>query len=82
MLSVGDRRRSEATTRTRWDLRALAASGYCPQFGLYRVDYGTPDRTRVATDAVAVLRTIIDEGLVSSDLVATHAPYATPVLCE
>jgi len=63
-------------------LRALAASGYCPQFGLYRVDYGTPDRTRVATDAVAVLRTIIDEGLVSSDLVATHAPYATPVLCE
>ena len=57
------------------------AEGYCPRFGLYRVDYGDPARARTPTAGAAVYRRIISEGRVPADLVESAGAYGTPTLC-
>lgn len=56
--------------------------GYCPRFGLYRVDYTDPTRPRSATDGLVTYRRIIAEGMVAGDLVEGREPYGAPTICE
>lgn len=55
--------------------------GYCPRFGLYRVDYASPMRTRTPTPGAAVLREIIDANEVSADLLTRQPAYVPPRPC-
>ncbi len=56
--------------------------GYCPRFGLYRVDYDDPDRPRAETDGARVYRRIIADGRVAADLHTTYAAYGDPTSCN
>jgi beta-glucosidase len=56
--------------------------GYCPRFGLYRVDYADPLRPRVPTPAADVLRQVIDAREVSDALLAMQPPYVAPRPCH
>ena len=58
------------------------AEGYCPRFGLYRVDYEDPDRARSETPGAAVYRQIIEENMVPSSLVEGGRTYGERVPCE
>lgn len=55
-------------------------SGYCPRFGLYSVDYGSPARTRTARASAMVYRQIIEAGEVSDALLTAQQAqmYRTP----
>lgn len=58
------------------------AEGYCPRFGLYRVDYDDPARPRSPTSAAGVYREIISAGRVPSGLVETRRSHGEPAPCE
>jgi beta-glucosidase len=56
--------------------------GYCPRFGLYRVDYDNPLRPRTPTPAAETFRRIIDANEVSDALLGSLPPYGVPRLCH
>lgn len=58
------------------------AEGFCPRFGLYRVDYADPARRRTPTPAADTLRRIIDEAQVSDALLREVPAYHPPTLCH
>ena len=53
------------------------AEGYCPRFGLYRVDFDSPDRTRTATDAVVLFHTLATGGRLGQAEVAAAPAYVS-----
>ncbi|MEO7092514.1 MAG: family 1 glycosylhydrolase, partial [Polyangiales bacterium] len=55
--------------------------GFCPRFGLFRVDYTTPARTRTPTAAVAVYHRIATEKKVTAEAIDALPAYSPPVLC-
>jgi beta-glucosidase len=55
--------------------------GFCPRFGLFRVDYTTPARTRSPTAAVAVYHRIATEKKVTAEAIDALPAYSPPVLC-
>ncbi|RMH41539.1 MAG: glycoside hydrolase family 1 protein [Deltaproteobacteria bacterium] len=57
------------------------SSGFCPRFGLYRVDYGDPDRRRTAGEGAAVYRRIIEANAVPVDLFADYGYPGSETLC-
>jgi beta-glucosidase len=58
------------------------AEGYCPRFGLYRIDYDDPARTRTETPGLLTYRRIIAEGMVAEDLLDNREPYGAPTVCD
>lgn len=58
------------------------AEGFCPRFGLYRVEYSNPARPRVPTMGAATLRQIIMENQVSDTLLNGTPRYSPPRLCH
>ena len=58
------------------------AEGYCPRFGLYRVDFEDPARPRSETAGSSVYEAIISAGRVPSDLVSSHRTYGERTPCE
>jgi beta-glucosidase len=58
------------------------AEGYCPRFGLWRVDYTSSQRTRTATAAVATLQSIIEANTVQAGLLDSLPPYGQAVRCD
>jgi beta-glucosidase/6-phospho-beta-glucosidase/beta-galactosidase len=58
------------------------ASGYCPRFGLYSVDYSKSDRPRSPTKAVDVLKKVIDDrGIEQSTIDALPKYVSQPKNC-
>lgn len=57
------------------------SEGYCPRFGLYRVDYGSKERTRTATEGASLYRKIIEAGRVLAADAADYV-YGAPTLCD
>ncbi|MSP15264.1 MAG: glycoside hydrolase family 1 protein [Myxococcales bacterium] len=58
------------------------ASGYCPRFGLYHVDFESADRTRRAGEGAEVYRRIIDANTVPVELYGVYPRYPLPsTLC-
>ncbi len=57
-------------------------SGLCPRFGLYRVDYADPARSRTPTEGARIYRQIIAAGKVSSALLSSHDVYGAPMRCN
>jgi beta-galactosidase len=55
-------------------------SGYCPRFGLFRVDLASEDRTRTMGEGAEVYRRIIQDNTVSPDLFATYTGYGFPTV--
>ncbi len=56
-------------------------SGYCPRFGLFRVDFDKPERTRTMGEGAEVYRRIIDDNTVKPELFATYPAYGAPGYC-
>ena len=56
-------------------------SGFCPRFGLYRVDFASAEKTRTIGEGAEVYRRIIEENTVSPDLFRTYTGYGTPGYC-
>jgi len=54
------------------------SAGYCPQFGLFRVDRQSPARTRTAGEGATVYRRIIDANTVPPGLFAAYPDYGPP----
>ncbi|MBL8719117.1 MAG: glycoside hydrolase family 1 protein [Myxococcales bacterium] len=57
-------------------------SGFCPRFGLYRVDYTSPARPRTPTKAVATFKQIASGAKVTTALIDALPPYAAPKKCK
>jgi len=58
------------------------ASGFCPRFGLFAVDFAAADKTRSATAAVPLLRSIALDRVLTAERVAALPPYVSaPVHC-
>ncbi len=55
--------------------------GYCPRFGLYRVDYKSAAKTRTPTAAVAVYQQIASSRKLAATTIDALPAYATPILC-
>lgn len=53
------------------------ASGFCPKFGLYRVDLASPARTRTATKAVAVLKELATSNVLAKSTIDALPAYAS-----
>jgi beta-glucosidase len=53
------------------------ASGYCPQFGLYRVDFSSPEKPRTASAAAAAFTTLATSNHVSQDEIDATPPYVS-----
>ncbi len=57
------------------------ASGYCPRFGLYRVDFESASRTRTMGEGAAVYRRIIDDNTVTPALFGEYPEYGLAGVC-
>jgi lactase-phlorizin hydrolase len=55
-------------------------AGYCPKFGLLRVDFTDPDRPRTLGEGAAVYQKIIDDNTVDPALFGQYA-YGEPGYC-
>jgi beta-glucosidase len=51
------------------------SAGFCPRFGLFRVDFDDPDKPRTMGEGAEVYRRIIDENTVAPDLFRTYPGY-------
>lgn len=56
--------------------------GFCPRFGLYRIDYSTPARTRSPTSAVAQYKRISNDRKLTASSIDALPAYAVPVVCH
>jgi len=56
-------------------------SGYCPRFGLYRVDFDSAGKTRTMGEGAQVYQQIIQDGTVSPELFATYPEYGLAGIC-
>jgi beta-glucosidase/6-phospho-beta-glucosidase/beta-galactosidase len=56
------------------------ASGYCPRFGLYHVDYASPDKTRTLGAGARVYRSIIAANTVPQYLFDLYPTYPAPAI--
>ena len=52
------------------------ASGFCPRFGLYRVDMASADKARTATPAVAVMKALATSNALERSTVDEQPAYA------
>ena len=57
------------------------SSGYCPRFGLFRVDFDSDARTRAMGEGAEVYRRIIDDDTVDPQLFKTYLAYRTTGFC-
>ncbi len=57
-------------------------SGFCPRFGLYRIDYTSPARTRIATKAVATFKQIATSSKVTAAQIDALPAYSAPKKCK
>ncbi len=58
------------------------ASGFCPRFGLYRVDYADPNRKRSPTSAVSLLADVAKTGKLAQARIDALPPYqSAPMSC-
>lgn len=57
-------------------------SGFCPRFGLYRVDYGNPARPRTPTKAVATFQQIAGTGQLTTAQIDALPAYSAPKKCK
>jgi beta-glucosidase len=55
--------------------------GFCPRFGLYRIDYTSPSRPRAPTAAVALYKKISTDRKLSASSIDALPAYADPILC-
>lgn len=55
--------------------------GFCPRFGLYRIDYSNPARPRSPTAAVPLFKAISTSRQLSASSIDALPAYAEPVLC-
>ena len=55
--------------------------GYCPRFGLYRVDYGSASRPRKPTAAAPVYQQIASTRKLQASSIDALPAYAPPILC-
>jgi beta-glucosidase len=56
------------------------AAGYCPRFGLYRVNFSDPQRTRTEGEGARVFRRIIQANTVSPSLFGEYPTFPPPGL--
>jgi beta-glucosidase len=54
------------------------ASGYCPRFGLYRVDFASADKPRTATPAVAIMKALASANTLDQATIDAQPAYAAP----
>ena len=52
-------------------------AGYCPKFGLYRVDLDDPARPRIARSSALVYKQIIADRQVTDALLGSLPPYTS-----
>ncbi len=57
------------------------SDGFCPKFGLFRVDFTDPLRARTARPSAMVYRQIIDENRVSDALLGAQPAYSVTAKC-
>jgi len=57
-------------------------NGFCPRFGLYRVDYGSPARTRTPTQAVSLFKKLATERKISTSTIDALPAYSAPSKCR
>ncbi len=57
------------------------SSGFCPRFGLFRVDYTDPSRPRTARPSASVYQQIIDANQVTGALLTSQPPYTVTTKC-
>ncbi len=56
--------------------------GFCPRFGLFRIDYSSPDRPRSATKAVPLFKQIAETRKLTAAQIDALPAYAPPTLCS
>lgn len=56
-------------------------SGFCPRFGLFRIDYASPARTRTPTKAVSLFKQIADSKKLTAATIDALPAYSTPTIC-
>jgi beta-glucosidase len=56
------------------------AGGYCPKFGFFRVDRGSPQKTRIAGKSVPIYKQIIEQRGVDPSLFAQFPDYPDPTI--
>lgn len=55
--------------------------GFCPRFGLFRIDYASPARTRTPTKASALFKQIADANKITAATIDALPAYSSPTLC-
>lgn len=55
--------------------------GFCPRFGLFRIDYAQASRPRTPTKAVSLFKQIADSKKLSTATIDALPPYSAPTLC-
>lgn len=55
--------------------------GFCPRFGLFRIDYSSPARTRTPTKAVALYKQIAADAKITTATIDALPAYSAPTLC-
>jgi len=58
------------------------SNGFCPRFGLFRVDYTDPSRARTARPSAMIYKQIIDENQVTDTLLNAQPKYSATPQCQ